>query len=240
MLIPIGPVRNLPITLYHVATDPPRRFEGQIVHFDGRGYSVRLLEPFPEALHDQQLLVDLSSGSSGRRRARIVPEDDDVYYVELLGRPRRHERREFPRMEGRIHLEFFLVPQNDLSWLERWVAHPHVLPADIEWLDAEMSVEFSVTGFRFTTDQPVPPGTLLGIRFKLIRQAPKRHLCGAEVVRLDEDEQPGRYRVAVALLSQDPTAVDALMHYTRSHQDEVLGLDNDPSTSPDAQDREDE
>ena len=130
-------------------------------------------------------------------------------------------------MEGRIHLEYFLVPQNDGPWLERWLAHPHVIPADVEWEEAEMMVEFSVTGFRFVTEQPIPPGTLLGLRFKLVRQAPKRHLCGAEVVRLDADERPGHYKVAVSMVAQNQAALDALMDYTRSHQDEVLGLDEE-------------
>ena len=49
MLIPIGDVRNIPITIFYVANEPPQRFDGQIVHFDGRSYTVHVLEPFPEA-----------------------------------------------------------------------------------------------------------------------------------------------------------------------------------------------
>lgn len=224
MLIPIGAVKNIPITVVDVSSSQPSLVEGHIIYFDGKAYQVRLPAKSPSFAIDEILLVDFGRGSMGRRRVKVVDLDKDTVTLELVGRERIRDRRFYPRIEGRIQLEYMLVPGNEQERLDAWLSRPHLSDASAQWYRSDQEMEFSVTGFKFRTDQPVPPGTLLCMRFKLLSLYTRQYHSGGEVVRL-EPLEGDKYMVAINLVGPDDATIDALMNYTRACQDYVLGLD---------------
>lgn len=224
MLLPIGPVKNLPVTVMNVLLDPPVMAEAVLIHFDGRAYEVRLKSGSAPFKVDDALLVDFNRGDTGRRRVRVQEVEGPSLRLELEGRPRNRDRREFPRIEGKILLQYALVPGDDPAKLEKWLEHPHLTDASVEWFSADPDLEFSVTGFRFRCEHPLPPGTLLNLRFRLIQLSRQRYYVGGEVVRLEPTEQPELYSVAVSLVGAQDATTEALVHYTRHCQDDALGL----------------
>lgn len=224
MLIPIGPVKNIPVALLDVASSQASIIDAHVIHFNGRAYQVKLPPGTRVLSPDDLLLVDFGEGSSGRRRVRVESYQDGVVTLELVGRARQRERREYPRIEGPIQLEYRLEPKNDPAGVEAWLERPHLDDAGHKWFRTEQEMEFSVTGLRFTTDQPIPPATIMAVKFRLLRQGRQQYCAGAEVVRL-EPLGDGQYGVAVLLFGQTEKTYSALMEYTRICQDYVLGLD---------------
>lgn len=224
MLIPIGAVKNIPVTVVDVSSHNPSLVEGHIVYFDGKAYQVKLPPKSPTFSVDEILLVDFGRGSIGRRRVKVLDVERDVVTLELVGRERIRDRRFYPRIEGQIRLEFMLVPGNEQERLDAWLSRPHLSDASAQWFSSEQEMEFSVTGFKLRAEQPVPPGTLLCMRFRLVNLYSKQYHAGGEVVRLEQLED-GVYAIAISLLGADDATIDALMNYTRACQDYVLGLD---------------
>lgn len=224
MLLPIGPVKNLPVTVMNVLLDPPVMVEAVLTHFDGRAYEIQLKSPSPPFKLEEALVVDFNRGDTGRRRVRVQEIDGSALRLELEGRPRSRDRREFPRIEGKVLLQYALVPGDEPAKLERWLEHPHLNDASTEWFSADPELEFSVTGFRFRCEHPLPPGTLLSIRFRLIQLSRQRYYVGGEVVRLESTSQPELYSVAVSLVGASNATTEALVNYTRHCQDDALGL----------------
>ena len=224
MLIPIGPVKNVPVTLLRVSHDPPQVLDGLVTHFDGRSYEVTLRpsgDPFQEG---EQMLIDFGEGGTGRRRTRVTALGDGSITLELLGRPRRRERREFPRIEGRIDLEYLILDASERSRLESWLRHPHLTDAGDTWVKSDPFMDFSVTGLRFRAPAPVTPGSLMCLRFRIPDLGKQVWNVGGEVVRNETDE--GIPALAVAFLGLSTDVSDALMEYTRLCQDRLLGLDS--------------
>jgi hypothetical protein len=223
MLIPIGPVKHVPVTLLRVSHEPPLVTGGEIIFFDGKAYQIALHSPDDSFSEGEQVLVDFGEGSSGRRRTRIRSVSPAVIQVELLGRPRRRERREFPRIEGNVPLEFRLLDASERHKMESWLRHPHLGEAGETWQKPDPFMDFSVTGLRFRTRAYIDAGKLMCLRFKLLGS--QTWTAGGEVVRTDEEED-GWYSHAVAFTGVTDDVSEALMEYTRHCQDLLLGLDS--------------
>ena len=225
MLIPIGPVRNIPVTLLRVSHDPPVVVEGHIIHFDGKAYQIALKDESLTYEEGEQLLLDFGAGVAGRRRTRVRSVSPSLIQVELLGRPRRRERREFPRIEGKIVLQFRVLEAAERPKLEAWLSHPHLSEATPDWCSAEPMMEFSATGLKFYIEEPLESGQLLQLRFQLSDLGAQWFACGGEVIRV-EPEEDGDYSIAAAFIGLTHDALNALMEYTRHCQDILLGLDS--------------
>lgn len=125
------------------------------------------------------------------------------------------DKREFPRVEGAVHVRFHVGSAEAAS---AWLAgRPGPGPA---W-EPEPFMNFSVTGLQFESDAPVRPGDVLLLSLRVPRSERAWRVVG-RVVRVDGASDGGR-TVAVHFTHLSAGAANALRRHTTRIQKAILG-----------------
>lgn len=125
------------------------------------------------------------------------------------------DKREFPRVEGAVHVRFHV---GDAAAVSAWLAgRPGPGPA---W-EPEPYMNFSVTGLQFDIDAPVRAEDVLLIALRVPRSERTWRVVG-RVVRVD-GAADGQRTVAVQFTHLSAGAANALRRHTTRIQKAILG-----------------
>jgi hypothetical protein len=140
------------------------------------------------------------------------------------------DKREYPRVDGALHLCYRLGAT--LESAEGWLAGG-TPPGEEHTPDPFMNL--SVTGIQFEDVATCREGDLLLVEFKVPGEG-RAWRCAASVVRvlpIPPDERdttiPATHRIAVNLLRIPPEGAEALLRYTIRLQDTWLESLEDPA-----------
>jgi len=234
MLVPVDQDIALSIDLICTTQVPPTIIRGVVKRFDGELYTVQIQDD-PAGLDiDARVILDFGADESPRMLTEVRSREGDTLYL-AVRRSQARDKREFPRMQGGIHLRYAaLGPAGDAptgrsdarGWVDRGAP-----PEGAAWAAPDPFMDFSASGLKFDDRPACVAGDLLLMELG-VPSRDERWRGLARVVRLfpvppDQRERPDdpqgpTHQVAVEFLEIAPEATEALMEFTLQLQSALL------------------
>lgn len=212
------------VNLVQAAVIPPAMSHGTVVRVSGDELDIELPPDAPAFKVGASLIVEFPR-ESGLPRAIVAPlrqeEDHLVVRVRRVPPP---DKREYPRVEGAVHVTYHVSPQGDAG-VTAWTIGG---PANAAEHTPDPFMNFSATGLLFEDMEHCHEGDTLLFSMRVPR-FDKTWRGAARVVRLiaipaDERDEtiPATHRVAVHFTHLPEEAVDALRQHTLRIQEAYL------------------
>ena len=212
------------VNLVQAAVDPPAMAHGTVVKVSGDELEIDLDTDAPTFKLGSSLVVEFGRDSS-LPRAIVVPlrqtEGRIVVRVRRVPPP---DHREYPRVEGAVHVVWHVSPQGDGGVTAWTIGAPPTGPQ----YTPDPFMNFSATGLLFEDVDACREGDTLLFVLRIPR-APKEWRGAARVVRVtpipDEERDPAltaTHRIAVHFTHLAEDAVEALRQHTLRIQEAYL------------------
>lgn len=222
--MPFEVVPPVPCTLLQASANPPWLGHGRVIGRRDDHLDIEVEGAPPELAPGSSLVVELGAEAGSGRAVGSVVGAVGRRVVVAVRRYSRPDKREYPRVEGALHVRFHVAtsPEAVQAWLDGGpVTGPEFAP--------EPYMNFSVTGLSFEARPDCADNDILLLTIGVPQEDELWRAVG-RVVRVlplppeERDESStATHRVAVHFLALPDGAVEALGRHTLRVQDAWLG-----------------
>ncbi len=212
------------VNLVQAAVDPPAMAQGTVVKVSGDELQIDLDAGAPAFKMGSSLVVEFGKESTLPRAIVLPLRQADGHLVVRVRRVPPPDHREYPRVEGAIHLTWHVSPNGDGGVTAWTIGAPPTGPEHTP----DPFMNFSATGLLFEDVAGCAEGDTLLFTMRIPR-ADKIWRGAARVVRLfpiPVDEQDASlvatHRIAVHFTHLAEEAVEALRQHTLRIQEAYL------------------
>lgn len=218
----------LSCTLVQAATDPPYLGRGTVIRSLGDRMDIQVNGPTHQLATGASLVVEFPPDSGATRAIVMIDGVNDGVISAHVRRLAPPDKREYPRVEGPVHLRYHVAPS--LEAAERWLGGG---PAEAEEYEPDPFMNFSVTGLMFEDLPRCAEGDMLLLTFSVPNET-KEWRCAGSVVRVQvipvderDDSIAATHRVAMHFLRLPEGGAEALRRHTIHIQEAWMGGESD-------------
>ena len=218
----------LPCTLVQAATDPPFLGRGSVVRSLGDHMDIEVHGPTHQLVSGASLVVEFPPDSGATRAIVLIDAVKDGVVSARVRRLAPPDKREYPRVEGPIHLRYHVSPS--LESAERWLGGG---TAEATEYTPDPFMNFSVTGLMFEDLPRCSEGDMLLLAFSVPNES-EEWRCVGSVVRVQprppderDDDLVATHRVAMHFLRLPEGGAEALRRHTIRMQEALMGSQAD-------------